>query len=63
MKTIDLGGPIRIVAEDFTYGSDELFYQDAVNAGVVIAIEDGTADGDESIETYLIPTWQAAKRS
>ena len=33
MKAIDLGGPIRIVVEDFTYGIDELFYQDAANAG------------------------------
>ena len=57
MKAIDLGGPIRIVVEDFAYGIDELFYQDAANAGVVIAMEDGTDDGDEAIDTYLIPTW------
>ena len=58
MKAIDLGGPIRIVVEDFTYGIDELFYQDAANSGVLIAMEDGTADGDELIDTYLIPTWK-----
>ncbi|RMD66665.1 hypothetical protein D6833_01205, partial [Candidatus Parcubacteria bacterium] len=57
MKAVDLGGPIRIVVEDFTYGADELFYQDAVNAGVLVAIEDGTDDGDEAIDSYLIPTW------
>ncbi len=57
MKAIDLGGPIRIVVEDFAYGIDELFYQDAANAGVIIAMEDGTSDGDETIDTYLIPTW------
>ncbi len=57
MKTVDLGGPIRIVVEDFTYGADELFYQDAANAGVLLAMEDGTDDGDEAIDTYLIPTW------
>jgi hypothetical protein len=57
MRAVDLGGPIRIVVEDFTYGIDELFYQDAVNAGVLVAIEDGTDDGDEAIDTYLIPTW------
>lgn len=51
------GGPIRIVVEDFTYGIDELFYQDAANAGVLIAMEDGTDDGDELIDAYLIPTW------
>lgn len=57
IKAIDLGGPIRIMVEDFTYGIDELFYQDAANAGILIAIEDGTDDGDEAIDTYLIPTW------
>ncbi|MCB0186906.1 MAG: hypothetical protein KDE31_21715, partial [Caldilineaceae bacterium] len=57
MKTIDLGGPIRIVVEDFTYGIDELFYQDAAASGVLVAMEDGTDDGDEAIDTYLIPTW------
>ncbi len=57
MAAVDLGGPVRIVVEDFTYGIDELFYQDALNAGVLIAIEDGMDDGDEAIDTYLIPTW------
>ncbi len=57
MKVIDLGGPIRIVVEDFSYGSDEQYYEDAAGAGVFIAIEDGTDDGDEAINTYLIPTW------
>ena len=57
MKAVDLGGPVRVVVEDFDYGADELFYQDAANAGVLLAMEDGTADGDEAIDTYLIPTW------
>jgi hypothetical protein len=57
MKDVDLGGPVRVVVEDFTYGIDELFYQDAVNAGVLLAVEDGSDDGDELIDTYLIPTW------
>ncbi|MFN8489981.1 MAG: CARDB domain-containing protein [Caldilineaceae bacterium] len=57
MRAIDLGAPIRIVVQNFTYGADEFFYQDASNAGVNIAIEDGTDDGDENIDTYLIPTW------
>lgn len=57
MKAIDLGGAIRIVVEDFTYGIDELFYQQATNAGLLIAMEDGTDDGDERIDSYLLPTW------
>lgn len=57
MKQIDLGGPVRVVLEDYTYGADELFYQDAAGAGVLLAMEDGTDDGDEAIDSYLIPTW------
>lgn len=57
MKAADLGETVFVVVEDFTYGIDELFYQDALNAGVQIAIEDGTEDNDENIDTYLIPTW------
>ena len=57
MKLIDLGAPIRVVVEDFTYGIDELFYQDATNASVLIALEDSVDDGNEVIDSYLIPTW------
>jgi len=58
MAAIDLGGPVRIVVEDYTYGTvDESFYQAALNGGVLTAIEDGTDDGDEEIDIYLIPTW------
>ncbi len=57
MKAIDLGGPLRVVVEDFTYGIDELFYQDAANAGLLVAMEDGTGEGDERIDSYLLPTW------
>jgi len=58
MRDIDLGGPVRIVLEDYTYGIDELFYQDAMNAGVFFAIDDDILDGDEAIDFYLIPTWE-----
>jgi hypothetical protein len=57
MKTIDLGGPLRVVVEDYSYGIDELFYQDASNGGLLLAMEDGLDDGDEKIETFLLPTW------
>jgi len=56
MRAVDLGGPVRIVVEDFSYG-DEPFYQDAINSGVLIAIDDGLDDGNEAIDTYVIPTW------
>lgn len=57
MKAVDLGGPVRIVVEDYTYGVDEDYYEDAAQGGVTIAIEDGMDDGDEAIDTYIIPIW------
>ena len=58
MKMIDLGGPIRVVVENFSYGSDEFFYQRAAQSGIVIVLEDSTLDGDETMDSYLVPTWQ-----
>jgi hypothetical protein len=40
---------VRIVVEDYSYSNDELFYENARNAGVLVAMEDGTDDGDELI--------------
>lgn len=57
MQAIDEGAPIRIVMEDIAFGQDQVFYQDALNGSIEIAIEDGFDDGDETIETYLIPVW------
>ena len=57
MKAIDLGEPVRVVLADYSYGTDQLFYSNARGAGVLVGIEDGTADGDEIIDNYLIPTW------
>jgi hypothetical protein len=57
MKAMDTGGKLRIVVEDYSYGADELFYQNAINGGMTIYIEDGVEDGDESVDMYVIPTW------
>jgi hypothetical protein len=57
MKAIDLGGPVRVVVEDFTYGIDEPFYQDASNSGLLIVMEDGLDDGDEVLQPFLLPIW------
>ena len=46
--------------EDYSYGADELFYQDAVNGGITVYIEDGVTDGDELVDMYVIPTWGVA---
>lgn len=58
LRMIDLGGVIRIELEDLSYGADELYYQNAINSNIEIAIEDGTHDGDEDLDRYLIPVYQ-----
>ncbi len=57
MRRIDLGERLTVVVEDYSYGADELFYQNAVSGGMTIFIEDGVEDGDESVDSYVIPTW------
>jgi hypothetical protein len=57
MRAIDEGAPIRIVMEDIAFGQDQVFYQDALNGSVLVAMEDGFDDGDEVVDTYLIPVW------
>ncbi|MGB3221008.1 MAG: hypothetical protein WBD79_26705, partial [Anaerolineae bacterium] len=57
MRRLDLGEPLRVVLEDFSYDADELFYQNAINGGVTVFIEDGVDDGDELVDSYVIPTW------
>lgn len=57
LEQIDLGAPVRIVVEDFSYGADEQFYENAWGNGVVVQVDDGTADDDETVDNYLIPTW------
>lgn len=58
MKQIDLGGTLRVVVEDFSFEVDELFFDNALNSNVQIAIEDGFEDGDQNIQKYLIPFFQ-----
>jgi hypothetical protein len=57
MRLIDMGAPIRIVVANFSYDLDEQFYEDAINSGMLIAVEDGSEDGNADLESYLIPTW------
>ncbi len=57
MRAIDEGAPIRIVMEDISFGQDQVFYLDALNGSVTLAMEDGYDDLDETVDTYLIPVW------
>jgi hypothetical protein len=53
MKAIDTGAHIYIVVEDFSYGVDELFYQDAINSGATFHVD----SGDGILHSYVLPTW------
>lgn len=53
MKAIDTGSHIFIVVEDFSYGVDELFYQDAINSGATLHIDSGSG----ILSSYVLPTW------
>ena len=57
MKRIDLGERLTVKVESYSYGADELFYTNAVTGGVTVYIEDGVEDGDETVDSYVIPTW------
>lgn len=57
MMRIDLGERLTIVLEDFSYGIDEAFYQDAIASGITVFVEDGVEDNDELVDNYVLPTW------
>ncbi len=57
MKRIDLGERLTVKVESYSFGADELFYTNAVTGGVTVFIEDGVEDGDETVDSYVIPTW------
>jgi len=53
----DKGKNIRIRIVDYTFGEDQIFFEDAWGKCVLFEIDDGVADGDESIDKYMIATW------
>ena len=57
LAKLDQGVSVRIVVADYYYGDDEDFYHNAWSQGVLIEVDDDTWDGDEEIDSYLIPTW------
>ena len=57
LKQIDLGGALRIVPENYSFGTDEQFYSNAITGNVQIAIDDDSSDGDETIDYFMIPTY------
>lgn len=54
LRAIDLGEPVRIVIEDYSLGQDDFYVSDSTNGNYLVSIDDGTQDGDESVDTYLL---------
>ncbi len=57
MRRIDLGEHLTVVLANFSYGVDQLFYQNATQGGVTIFTEGGADDASETVDSYVIPTW------
>jgi len=56
LSALDSGGPVHIVVEDYSYGDDEQFYQNAWGNSVLLALDDGIDDGDTNLNYYMIYT-------
>ena len=56
-QLIDEGAQIFVSLADVAFGQDQAFYQDALNSSILFLIEDGVADLDSNIDSYLIPVW------
>jgi len=57
MMAIDEGASIKIQVAYYSFGEDQLYYENALGKCVLFHIDDGVSDGDESIDKYLIATW------
>lgn len=58
LQRIDQGASIRVIVANYDWGVDgEQYYENAWGQGVIVEVDDDTWDGDEEIDTYLIPTW------
>ncbi len=55
LRAVDEGEPIKIRLADYNYGSDELYYESAFGNGVLFEIDNGVWDGDDEIQSFLIP--------
>lgn len=55
VAAIDNGAPIRVVLANYDY-DDNLYEQNAWGQSVLFHVDDGIADGNRSVDTYLVTT-------
>lgn len=53
------GGTLRVELNNFAYGDNEAYDADAMQGGVTLRIDDGSDDGDFTLDTYVVPTWES----
>ena len=61
MRAIDLGQPLRIVLVNYSFGEDQIFYQDALSSDVEFIYARQFPDGErfESVLVPIVPNGQA----
>jgi len=57
LRLIDEGARIHVAVEDYGYGDDEQFYQNAWTQSVLVEVDDGVEDDAAEVDPYMIATW------
>ena len=55
LAKIDQGASVLITVEYLAYGGDQVFFEDAINGGLIVGIDDGWADGNETMDMFILP--------
>ena len=53
MRAIDQGADVKIYVANYSYGDDELVFNNAWHSCVMLEMDDGVDDNDETIERFL----------
>ncbi len=55
LRAIDEGSSLRVVIDNYSFGSQETDLLNATQSSLTVAIEDGRDDGDETIDRFIMP--------
>ncbi len=53
VRDIDMGVPVKIAISGYSYGEDQIFYENAWGSDVIVEIDDGVEDGDETLDSFM----------
>jgi hypothetical protein len=53
VRDIDEGQPVKIALASYSYGLDQIFYENAWGGDVLVEVDDGVDDGDETLDRYM----------